>query len=123
MTIEEACKKWVARDFSSIPTQLIIKAYKDNPEELECLNSEDYFDDRPLYHWPATWGWLFHPDDSTDERWISENIQEVEECGFLIYESDECGILLGIDGMGFDFYEAFWIPLYKARGLQWHSED
>ena len=103
MNIEEACKKWVDRDFSSIPAQLIIRAYKDNPEELECLNNEDFFDDRPLNYWPATWGWLFHPNNSMDERWIEENIQEVEECGFLVYSSDECGVLLGIDGMGFDF--------------------
>ena len=24
---------------------------------------------------------------------------------------------------GYDFYENHWIPLYKARGLQWHETE
>jgi hypothetical protein len=116
MNIEEACKKWVGRDFSSIPTQLIKRAYKDDYYDLELLTSEE-----PVYDYPAAWGWMFHPDDTTDQRWIKENLQDVEDCGFLVYESDECGILLAIDGAGYDFYENHWIPLYKARGLKWHQ--
>ena len=65
---------------------------------------------------------MFHPDSSLDEEWIRENIEDIEELGFLIYDTEETGILLGIDAGGFDFYEAFWIPLYKKRGLRWHNE-
>ena len=43
MTLEEAVKKFV-KDFSNIPTSLIREVYKNNPEELECLNSEKYFE-------------------------------------------------------------------------------
>ena len=39
-----------------------------------------------------------------------------------MYESGEFGYFFGIDGAGYDFYECHWIPLYKARGLQWHDE-
>lgn len=47
---------------------------------------------------------------------IRENLQKVADCGFRIYEHDDYGIYLGIDGGGYDFYEAHWIPLYKAAG-------
>lgn len=30
---------------------------------------------------------------------------------------------IGIDGAGYDFYEAHWIPLYEARGLHWHEGE
>lgn len=67
------------------------------------------------------WGTLFNPKERLDEDWIRENLEEVKECGFRIYESEEVGILLGVDGAGYDFYEEHWIPLYKARGLKWHT--
>ena len=53
---------------------------------------------------------------------LQENTEEVEGCGFLVYDSDETGILLGLDSCGFDFYDSHWIPLYKTRGLRWHRE-
>jgi hypothetical protein len=112
MTLEEAVRLWVTKEFSFIPTSLVLKAYKDNPEELELLSSE-----YPEYAYPCAHGWMFHPDSSLDEEWIRENIEDIEELGFLIYDTEETGILLGIDAGGFDFYEAFWIPLYKKRGL------
>ena len=116
MTIEEACRRWVDRDFSLIPVPLIKKAYQYDPNELELL-SNNY----PELDWPACWGWLFSPTNSFDERWIRDNISEVEECGFLIYESDECGLLLALDGAGYCFFEHHWIPLYLKRGFTWHK--
>ena len=69
------------------------------------------------------WGtfWMF--DDSTDNWWLEEDdgIKKMSECGFRIYKSEEFGYFFGIDGAGYDFYEAHWIPLYKARGLKWHD--
>ena len=118
MTLNEAVKLWVDRDFSSIPTELIKRAFKDNFEELELLSNE-----YPELDFPACWGWMFHPECSVDEEWIRKNIEDVEECGFLIYDSDETGILLGIDGAGYDFYSSHWIPLYKKRGLKGHDEE
>ena len=118
MTLEKAARLWVERDFSSIPTLLIQRAFKDNPEDLELLSGE-----YPEYGYPAGWGWMFHPLCSLDEEWIRENIQTVEKCGFLVFDSEETGILLGIDGGGYDFYESHWTPLYQARGLQWHERE
>lgn len=87
---------------------------------LELINTdEDYF---PM------WSTLWTFGERIDEEWLTgkygkSHLQEVADLGFRIYESDDFGILLGIDGAGYDFYEAHWIPLYKLRGLRWHKED
>jgi hypothetical protein len=116
MTLQEACARWMG-DFSPIPTSLIVRAFTNAPEELDLLSSE-----LPEYAWPCAHGWMFHPEHLTDEEWIIENIEAVEACGFLIYDSDETGILLGVDGGGYSFLEEHWLPLYLARGLCWHDE-
>ena len=69
------------------------------------------------------WGtmWSFH--DTCDIRWLENGngLETMSECGFRIFESEEVGHFFCIDGAGYDFMEAHWIPLYKARGLQWHT--
>ena len=50
-------------------------------------------------------------------------MQIMANCGFRIYESEDYGYIFGIDGAGYDFYEAHWIPLYKAIGLKWHDNE
>ncbi len=67
--------------------------------------------------------WSFS--DSCDNWWLEENggIQAMSECGFRIYYSEEFGYFFGIDGAGYSFYEAHWIPLYQARGLHWDDEN
>lgn len=76
------------------------------------------FDDRL----PA-WGWMWSFGDSADDYWLEEmdGIKMMSECGFRVYENDEWGYFFGLNGAGYDFYEAHWIPLYKKRGLQWHD--
>jgi len=68
------------------------------------------------------WGWMWMFGDSADNFWFEEKdgVQLIADCGFRIYEIEE-GYIFGIDGAGYDFYESHWIPLYKARGLQWHN--
>lgn len=69
------------------------------------------------------WGTMWSFGDSTDDWWLEDGngIEIMSKCGFRIYESDEFGYFFGIDGAGYSFYDAHWIPLYKARGLQWHD--
>ncbi|SNS23256.1 hypothetical protein SAMN05446037_1006137 [Anaerovirgula multivorans] len=67
--------------------------------------------------WLPMWGWMWNPQSSLDEEWVVDNLQTVSDLGVRIYECDEVGILLGIDGAGYKH----WIPLYKARGLRWHE--
>ena len=71
------------------------------------------------------WGTMWAFSDSCDNWWLeeSEGLQKMADCGFRIYESEEFGFIFGIDGAGYDFYESHWVPLYKARGLQWHDTN
>ncbi|MCY9056089.1 hypothetical protein MOE90_20850 [Bacillus spizizenii] len=70
------------------------------------------------------WGTMWRFGSSLDENWTRENLEIVSQCGFRIYEDhEENDIYIGIDGAGYDFYESHWTPLYKARGLQWHSNN
>lgn len=70
------------------------------------------------------WGWMWQFSDSCDDWWLEERdgVEKMSECGFRVYVHDEFGYFFGIDGAGYDFYEAHWEPLYKARGLRWHNE-
>lgn len=103
----------------------------DEESELYCVElddgkkvsvSRDDFEDTRDSHLPM-WGWLWQFGDSADDYWLEEldGIRIMSECGFRIYEHEEWGYFFGIDGAGYDFYEAHWEPLYRARGLQWHD--
>ena len=85
---------------------------------------EDDFDFEECCPLPM-WGWMWQFGDSADDYWLEEmdGIRIMSDCGFRIYQHYEWGYFFGIDGAGYDFYEAHWIPLYRARGLQWHDSD
>lgn len=89
---------------------------EDTEVKLDDLNLE-YDELLPM------WGTMWTFKDSADNWWIENHLQEMAECGFRIYESDELGYFFGINGAGYSFYEHHWIPLYKARGLKWHDEE
>lgn len=67
--------------------------------------------------------WQFSED--VDDWWLEnrDGLKVMSRLGFRIYESENYGYFFGIDGCGYDFYSAHWIPLYKARGLQWHDTE
>ena len=69
------------------------------------------------------WGTMWSFGDSADDYWLEEldGIQAMSECGFRVYAHEEFGFFFGIDGCGYDFYKAHWLPLYEKRGLQWHD--
>lgn len=71
------------------------------------------------------WGTMWQFGERADDYWLEElgGIQTMSDCGFRIYESDEWGYFFGIDGCGYDFFEAHWIPLYRKRGLHWHDPE
>ena len=89
------------------------KAVNVDQEDLEV----EYEDLLPM--WRKIWGF----GDDSDEDWLEkeDGIRVMSECGFRIFHHDEWGYFFGIDGAGYNFYEAHWIPLYKARGLHWHD--
>ena len=94
-------------------------------EHKRIISKEDFdiVDQDPFPMWSTMWALS----DPTDVEWangeyLGPHLQEIADCGFRIYQSDDFGILLGIDGCGYDFWTAHWEPLYKARGLKWHKE-
>lgn len=94
----------------------------DNGTEIKCENN-DFELDKDTYL--PMWGTMWSFGSSCDDWWLEEGngIELMSQCGFRIYESEEFGYFFGIDGAGYDFYESHWIPLYKARGLQWHETE
>ena len=147
MTIKEATQEWV-RGFNAIPQQLIEKAYpnldgleilvterecgycgntefeENEDQELICSSCENKSEEyaQETYDLPM-WGTMWTFEESMDDDWVKENLETIRECGLWVYESDELGIIIGINGAGYDFYENHWMPLYNARGLKWHSEQ
>ncbi|MDR0531405.1 MAG: hypothetical protein LBG83_05000 [Oscillospiraceae bacterium] len=117
-TIKEATEEWV-RDFTSIPQDIVIKLHKAGDEIYEVTPGNDDYDSL-LPMWGTMWSFR----TSADGWWIEKenNRQAMADCGFRIYEQEDYGYIFGIDGAGYDFYEAHWIPLYKARGLKWHCD-
>jgi len=144
MTTElEACKLWIDRDFNSIPQALVKKAFEEDWENIEILAptleawikayGEDYEDEEEAedafyeseerFPFPM-WGWYFQPSDPLDADWFEEHAEEVYlKCGVCVYCTDETGIMLGINGAGYNFYDSHWLPLYRLRGLKWHDEE
>ena len=94
----------------------------DDGTEVKC-NEDDFELDRDDYL--PMWGTMWSFGDSCDDLWLEEDngIKLMSECGFRIYKNEEFGYFFGIDGAGYNFYESHWIPLYKARGLQWHETE
>jgi len=118
-TIKSATEDWVM-SFDSVPQNIVVKLFEAGDEIVEVTpprkDNDEYDSFLPM------WGTMWSFGDSADRWWIEqeENLQKMADCGFRIYEQEDYGYIFGIDGMGYDFYEAHWIPLYKACGLQWH---
>lgn len=81
--------------------------------------------DAVQYDMLPMWGTMWAFGNSMDNEWLERdgNLQKMADCGFRIYTQEDYGYVFGIDGAGYDFYESHWIPLYKARGFQWHDSE
>lgn len=125
-TKEECTRCWLTEDWSKVHLDTIqndeywFEHWYFRAEADEWEDEDERFDycDAPMW---STW---FQPDDMCDMQWLDEHQEEVMELGFTcIYDRDGDLWGLGIDGAGFDFYEAFWVPLYELRGFKWHDEE
>lgn len=92
----------------------------DNGEKVTVV-STDVEEEWPRDFFPM-WSTLWRM-PSIDQEWLMDHLTEVANCGFRIYDQEDYGLIIGIDGCGYDFYEQHWIPLYKLRGLHWHKEE
>ena len=92
----------------------------DGGDETIILAADDFEVERDsvLPMWGTMWSFGAN-------YWLEEKggLQIMADCGFRVYEQKDYGYIFGIDGCNYDFYEAHWIPLYKARGLRWSKED
>lgn len=70
------------------------------------------------------WGTMWSFGEGVDENWVENGagLTALSECGFRIFKHETFGYFFGINGAGYDFYAEHWIPLYKARGLNWHNQ-
>lgn len=86
------------------------------------MTTEDNFDVERDSSLPM-WGTLWSFGNSADDYWLEElgGVRLMSECGFRVFEFYDIGYFFGIDGAGYDFFSAHWLPLYEARGLQWHD--
>lgn len=126
-TKEDCTRCWLKEDWSMLDSTLITEndGWYENWSFMGA-NEEGYEYYDPDCEEPTTycgvpmWNTWFEP-CGFDLDWIAEHEDEVARLGFtLIYHEDELWGL-GIDGAGFNFYDAFWIPLYDLRGLKWHE--
>ena len=119
---------WTEGEIISTPNKnesgkYIVRFYGDDDEteEYDGYQLERSGDTDFLPMWGTMWAfgeWL-------DNEWLENHggLQLMADCGFRIYEQEDYGYIFGIDGAGYDFYEAHWIPLYEARGLHWHETE
>lgn len=93
-----------------------------DPNGKEVAYSEDDFEVEYETRLPM-WSTMWSAHDPCDVWWLEEGdgVKALSECGFRVYYSEEFGYFFGIDGAGYDFYEAHWCPLYRKHGLQWHD--
>ncbi len=67
-------------------------------------------------------GMLWAFGNNLDNDWLAEGgLTVMCDCGFRVFEHDEWGYFFGLDGGGYDFYPEHWMPLYRARGIEWHD--
>ena len=118
-TRKDAVYHWV-ETFDAIPQDLLIE-WNESKDGYGLRRLTPYKKDTEDYY--PMWGtmWSFH--DSTDNWWLENNLDVMNELGFVVFESEDYGYFFGIDGAGYDFYDAHWIPLYEKRGLRWSKED
>lgn len=84
-------------------------------EDITRLNNSDL----PM------WGtlWAFKESYECNKCGDTNTLRKIAECGYSIYDSEDYGFVVGIDGCGYDFYEAHWMPLYNIMGFHWHDQE
>jgi hypothetical protein len=65
----------------------------------------------------------FHFGEDVDrQRLVDSGWRVIPKTGLFAFELDGF-LLLGIDGIGYDFFDAHWRPLYELLELGWHLDD
>ena len=113
-TVKDAAEYWV-REFNAIDYHFL-EALNETEGGVVCVANHPEYSEYPM------WSTMWQFNDCCDEQWLEDHVHDMAKLGFSIYLTDY-GYFFGIDGAGYNFYDAHWIPLYKLRGLHWHKED
>jgi hypothetical protein len=118
MNKREATERWVGQ-FNAVRTDMLRDLDNCGCGNIVKLTGgiSDYSGD--IF---PSWGWMWQFASDLDDEWLARHVEDVAKIGFDVFDTDY-GYYLGIDAGGFDFYEAFWVPLYELRGLQWHDKE
>lgn len=129
MTKRDAAHDWIEGHFNFIPFSVFKRLANYDKDILNYCSSVLQLigaevDEDGVFVLPEMlWDTLFNPKEIIDDLWIREHLDYTVACGLYVFDSNDFGLLLGIDGGGYDFYTDHWIPLYTARGFQWHVEE
>lgn len=118
---KDCCNEWVERNFDYVDLNMLRMACEKSSESGDYINRLTTWNPEDSDFWPI-WGTLFQPRMALDAEFILEHLEEIEEIGFVVYQQEEFGVFLGIDGAGYDFYEDHWLPLYDLFGIKWHKQ-
>lgn len=124
-TKKECAHLFVNENFDNIDSTMVT----DFPDWYETwsfrgTSYDDDFDpedDGLGYVDPPMWNTWFEPADCYFAEKIEDMAKEVADLGFTLIYRDGDFWGLGIDGCGYSFYDAHWIPLYDLLGLTWHE--
>lgn len=127
-TERDCAKLWIREDFSHIPEFMVVgfdDGYPVDPRWRFIGVREGYDEESGEYkygpvHKPM-WTPYFFFKEPLDIEWCYEHQEEVMDLGFILIFHEEEVMGLGINGAGYDFYDHFWVPLYRLRGFKWHE--
>ncbi len=94
-TSDRKLSEWVVSTFELVPAALVYTLHNGRRESLRRL--DEMPDDSFYFMWPCTSGFLLHPRQAELEKRIRKNPRLVSQFGFLVYDSPDLGILLGVD--------------------------
>ena len=133
----DSLSNWIDSTFDAIPTEVVVSLHgtidgesgisRYEPECEECdgrgeVEGEDgqytacphcngsglaVTPTEMLKAYPAAWKTMWHPRRLLDPDMLVQ-------CGFQVYNTASFGMLIGIDGAGYDFHEKHWAPLRRA---------
>lgn len=111
---------WISQNFDAIPNRVVAKLMFDYDSVWELddpkLDEEELTYREPLPIWGTMWVLNAYMQNYMDE----EDMQIFWDNGFRIYDSEDLGYVVGIDGAEYNFYEHHWEGLEKdlRRELQ-----
>jgi hypothetical protein len=85
---------------------------------LAASDDEDHADEIEKIRQNVIQAWH----ESEDALLASYGWQDVGTTGFIAREIDG-NLVLGVNGAGYSFDEAHWMPLYLALGFKWHEKE